>query len=113
MIRLASNFDPGSAAARRNADSNGALAQALRDAAAAAALKPQGVLIFTLEQAEEGTEVAGYRLNPHGRYSHTQTYVADGLEQAGFSVQSIARETLRLEVRQPVSGFVVTARKTS
>lgn len=79
--------------------------------AAAAALKSQGVLIFTLEQAEDRAGEAGYRLNPHGRYSHTQTYVTEALAQAGFTIQCIARETLRLEVRQPVSGFVVTARK--
>jgi predicted TPR repeat methyltransferase len=82
-------------------------------AAAAAALRPQGVLVFTLEEADENIAESGHLLNPHGRYSHTQSFVRDALEQTGFELRSMARETLRLEVRKPVSGFVVTARKLS
>ena len=43
--------------------------------AAVTALRPGGMLVFTLEQAPEDLKDAGFQLNPHGRYSHTRSYV--------------------------------------
>jgi predicted TPR repeat methyltransferase len=76
--------------------------------AAAGALRPDGLLIFTLERAVHGT--AGYRLEMHGRYSHAQTYVEAVLSAAGL-VPEIRHAELRMEAGVPVAGLVVRARK--
>ena len=86
----------------------GALERALD--AASLTLRPQGYLIFTVERWDEPTE-DGYQLNPHGRYSHGEDYVRGSLLRAGFELVSIEREVLRLEVRRPVHGLVVVARR--
>ncbi len=78
--------------------------------AAANALKPCGLLVFTLEKAkDQGTEEE-YRINPHGRYSHSRSYVVAALEGAGFEPLSVEMAVLRMESGSPVDGFVVAAR---
>jgi predicted TPR repeat methyltransferase len=76
--------------------------------AAARALRSGGRLLFTVEQALDPGET-GYRLQPHGRYSHAQAYVASQLERAGMSVDSIVTDKLRKESGRDVAGLVVTA----
>jgi predicted TPR repeat methyltransferase len=44
-------------------------------AAFAAALRPNGRLVFTLEHAAGDVADAGFRLELHGRYSHARPYV--------------------------------------
>jgi predicted TPR repeat methyltransferase len=86
----------------------------LRDffSAAAGALKDTGRLIFTVEQAEGAVETdQGYRLNPHGRYSHAEAYLRQTLENAGLTVRTVRGETLRLEGGWPVAGWLVLAEK--
>jgi predicted TPR repeat methyltransferase len=79
--------------------------------AAAAALRDGGRLVFTLEYAASGSEApAGYRIHPHGRYSHTEPYVRGVLAQAGFEVLDIENERLRWEGRDYVAGLLVCAR---
>ncbi len=86
----------------------GALEEPL--SAARHALHPEGVLIFTLESL--AAEVAtGCKLEPHGRYSHSETYVRHALQAAGFEVETLTRETLREERTQRVSGHLVVARR--
>jgi len=80
-------------------------------AAAARALRAGGVLVFTVEAAAEA--VAGYRINPHGRYSHTPAYVRDAMARAGLAVPAIEPATLRSEGGVPVAGLVVTGRRTN
>jgi predicted TPR repeat methyltransferase len=85
----------------------------LREAFAAArgSLRPGGRLYFTLEHAAEpqpGPE--GYRLHPHGRYSHSEAYVRRTLAEAGFEAIDIAKGKLRREGNAHVEGLVVTAR---
>ena len=78
--------------------------------AAATALKSNGLIAFTLEDA--GDEGAGlHLLTPDGRYAHTRSYVQGVLEAAGFAVLSVASAVLRKEGGQPVAGHVVVARK--
>lgn len=77
--------------------------------AAAGALRAGGWLAFTLEQLEEQDTAGGFKLNPHGRYSHTRSYVWEVLERAGFTHCSLTAEVLRLERGKPVPGWVVLA----
>ena len=79
-------------------------------AAASEALRPAGILIFTLESfASDST--ADYRLEAHGRYSHSEAYVKRVLFGAGFRLESIAHATLREEREQGVEGHLVVARR--
>jgi predicted TPR repeat methyltransferase len=79
-------------------------------AAAAGALRGDGVLIFTLERAEgSGPDV---RLELHGRYTHTQAYVERLLTAAGLTPE-IAHAELRMESGVPVAGLVIRARKAA
>ena len=79
--------------------------------AADRALRKGGRLMFTLEVAETEDAAAGYRLNPHGRYSHTETYVRQVLSSAGLDICSLRYSVLRKEVGQPVSGMLILAQK--
>ena len=54
--------------------------------AAYRALRPDGLLIFTVEEAGDDQPETGYRINPHGRYSHSRAYVESALTAAGFAV---------------------------
>lgn len=80
---------------------------------AAKALRPGGVIIFTLERDGEDQSKHGFRLNPHGRYSHSESMVRQWLQSAGLSVKEMLRETLRMEINEPVDGLVVTATRDS
>jgi predicted TPR repeat methyltransferase len=79
--------------------------------AAAKALKPHGILAFTVEDA--GEEAPRWRLDPTARYSHTRSYVEGALFDAGFVIHSLSSVVLRIEDGQPVTGHVVVARKTN
>ena len=77
--------------------------------AAYSALKPGGLLAFTLEDA--GDDAPPWGLNPTARYSHQRAYVTGALRETGFAVHSLTSEALRNESQQPVKGHVVVARK--
>jgi predicted TPR repeat methyltransferase len=77
--------------------------------AAAKALRPNGVFVFTLERAAEEAG-ADYRLELHGRYSHARQYVERLLVQFGLE-PAIGFAELRMEAGAPVAGLVVRARK--
>jgi predicted TPR repeat methyltransferase len=79
-------------------------------AAFAGALRPNGHLVFTLEHAAENGADAGYRLELHGRYSHTQAYVEQRLASAGLQSKIVPAE-LRTEAGVPVAGLVIGAAK--
>ncbi|MEW6486453.1 MAG: tetratricopeptide repeat protein [Thermodesulfobacteriota bacterium] len=80
-------------------------------AAAQRALRPGGLLVFTVErQAEAGP---GFRLEPHGRYTHGETYVCRALSEAGLVVESAEGAVLRKEAGEPVEGLVFTARRAT
>lgn len=77
-------------------------------AAAFRALKPGGVLVFSLEETEDAEE---FVLQPHGRYAHRQAYATRVLEGAGFAPVTFDRGVLRTEKDKPVNGLIVTARR--
>ena len=76
-------------------------------AAAANALRPGGVLVFTVEELPTGRD-AGYALSPNGRYRHARAYVERVLAEAGLQSEIVPAE-LRLEAGEPVPGLVVRA----
>jgi predicted TPR repeat methyltransferase len=77
--------------------------------AAKSALRPQGLLVFSVEALAE--DAADYRLHFHGRFSHSRGYLERSLRAAGFTPLSIDPAELRLEVMRPVQGWVAVARK--
>ena len=85
---------------------------ALEDVASAAAraLRPGGLLIFTVEESVSTASDAGYSLSNHGRYNHTRQYLERVLPAAGLRTE-IVRAELRLEAGEPVEGLVVRATK--
>jgi predicted TPR repeat methyltransferase len=89
----------------------GALEEAM--AGAAGALRPGGHLLFTVERSEDGDAPAGYRIHPHGRYSHTESYLRRVLPDAGLQVLSVTAVQLRKEAGQWVAGSLVTGRSTT
>ncbi len=78
---------------------------------ACSALKLKGLLVFSLEKIMDKKPGELIRLNPHGRYSHTEEYVADTLNQIGLKVVNISTENLRNEYGKPVIGMIITAIK--
>jgi predicted TPR repeat methyltransferase len=77
--------------------------------AAARALKPGGLMVFTLEDA--GDDTTGHKLNPHGRYSHSGSYVGSTLADADLAIESITSVVLRNEGKEPVAGHLVLTKK--
>ena len=80
--------------------------------AAARALRPDGLLLFTLEHAVSAGEGVPYRLETHGRYSHERASVERLLAAVGLQAEVFPAD-LRMEAGAPVAGLVVRARKPS
>jgi len=80
-------------------------------AAAAGALRPGGLFIFTVEHGA-GDPAPDHRLQTNGRYAHARPYVERVLERCGFTVD-IGQAELRMESGVPVAGLVVRARKAA
>ena len=77
-------------------------------AAAASALRPGGLLVFTLEHAADAAPGEPYRLERHGRYSHRRASVERLLEEARLRPEVFAAD-LRMEAGAPVAGLVICA----
>ena len=76
---------------------------------AARALRPGGLLVFTVEKA--GELVREYELHPSGRYSHAEHYVLEGLARAMLTLLEIEPAVLRREGGREVGGLLVSARR--
>jgi predicted TPR repeat methyltransferase len=79
-------------------------------AAAGGALRPGGQFVFTVEELVSPADGEDFRIETHGRYSHSQRYVEGVLQRAGFTPH-IAHADLRTESALPVAGLVVRATK--
>jgi predicted TPR repeat methyltransferase len=75
-------------------------------AALAAALRPTGIVIFTLEHLTGSGADVEFRLEWHGRYAHARPYVERVLARAGLRPEIVHAE-LRTEAGAPVAGLVV------
>jgi predicted TPR repeat methyltransferase len=78
-------------------------------AAAAAALRGRGILAFTLEHLSAAQDNQEFCLEPHGRYSHSESYIRQVLAASGLAVRSIEPAKLRQEGDRDVMGLVVLA----
>lgn len=78
--------------------------------AAARALRPRGMLVFSLE-ASHPAATADHTLGSHGRYSHDLGYVERTLAKVGLASET-TRAELRMEAGLPVNGFVIRATRT-
>lgn len=76
---------------------------------AAHALRPKGKLAFSVECGDD--EASGFKLGPHGRYSHNQAYLIDVIRQSGLQLNKIQRAVLRKEFENEVTAFLVLASK--
>jgi predicted TPR repeat methyltransferase len=79
--------------------------------AAAVALRPKGLFVFTLEHAAGIGDGLDYRLEVHGRYSHSRAYIEQLLISSGLKPTTVEAE-LRMEAGAPVPGLVIRAEKS-
>ncbi|HEX6245598.1 MAG TPA: tetratricopeptide repeat protein [Polyangiales bacterium] len=78
-------------------------------AAAFAALRPGGRLVFTVEALAPAAQAAAFSLRPSGRYGHARDYVMRALAGQGFTAVELADEVLRTEAAEVVPGYLVVA----
>lgn len=76
-----------------------------------AALRSAGTLVLTTEHCAAGDAPEGFRIHAHGRYSHTEPYVRQGLAEAGLELTELKHVELRREAGNWVAGLLVTASK--
>ncbi len=79
-------------------------------AAAALALRPRGLFVFTLEKADPVAAPQGFRIESHGRFAHTLNYVRSAIEEAGLAAGEIKEVFLRMEGRTRVMGWLAIVR---
>ena len=75
----------------------------------ASTLKNGGRLIFTLEELNSSSQ--NYSLHRGQRYNHTFEYTKRIMTDCGFNIDSMGREVLRKEGKDPVNGLLVVATK--
>lgn len=83
-------------------------------AAAAAALRPGGWFVFSVEKldssdVDDDDDDCGYRLCPTGRYTHAEAHVRKWLSDNGFSVGECTQEKCREEGNHVTTGYLITA----
>jgi predicted TPR repeat methyltransferase len=83
----------------------GALETVLR--AAATAIRPGGLLLFTVERQDQQP----WTLTTTGRYAHAQGYLRAATVAGGWSVEAFDAVTLRVENAVPVQGYAVALRR--
>jgi hypothetical protein len=108
LVKYNSDNKPNSAVKKRLIEAAGEAASIMRSAVwkmdrvvPLARTRPRQVY-------DEGAD--GFRLNPHGRYSHREAYLRTMLGDAGLVDIRLQAAHLRMEGGRPVDGFVVSAR---
>ena len=79
--------------------------------AAARALTPGGLLVFTVEIHAGGRQSPPFVIKPSGRYGHAPRYIEECLAAQGLTLLTSHAVILREEFTQPVAGLVVSARR--
>jgi len=79
-------------------------------AAAHAALRPGGTLVFTLEALDDA-DAADFRLTESGRYAHALPGLRKRLAAAGFAQPAVSSITPRMESARAVAGWLVAVRR--
>jgi predicted TPR repeat methyltransferase len=79
--------------------------------AAANALKPGGLVVFTVEKA--AADVRAFKLEPSGRYRHAGEYVRTCVADARLAVNAVDQVVLRRESGQDVAGWLVSAKQAA
>ncbi len=77
------------------------------------ALRDGGYFLFTAESfvaSDVEEESPGYRIHPHGRYSHCEPYLQKVLQRSGFDVLAVENGILRYEGGEPAYGLVMSCR---
>ncbi|MGH6763005.1 MAG: methyltransferase domain-containing protein [Phyllobacterium sp.] len=73
-------------------------------------LRENGIFAFSVEVHDEDQDLI---LRESLRYAHSETYVCRLLADHGFLVETLQRETLRMDHGAPVRGLIVVARLRS
>lgn len=79
-------------------------------AAIAAAMKPGGRFVFTLEAIDNEND---HELRDSGRFAHSSRYLRRTLQGAGLLLLGIRQATLRMEALKPVTGWLIAAERAS
>ena len=77
---------------------------------AQASMRAGATLVFTVEALAEESALS-FKLEPHGRYSHSRAHLEHVLAQAGLQLLEITPATLRQEGGKSVRGWVAAARR--
>ena len=88
----------------------GDLSDVLR--AAHDSLRKGGLLAFSVELDNSSDPSPGYRLHPSRRYSHSEAYIRQSAQAAGFHIHSLAPQTLRREADKDVTGLIAVLAKS-
>jgi predicted TPR repeat methyltransferase len=73
-------------------------------------MRPGGPLVFTVEALFD--EAVDHRLDPSGRYLHSEKYLRRVTGECGFMIESIAQQIVRQEMGRDVAGYLVVARRS-
>lgn len=74
-------------------------------------LRAGGCLVFTVERHADDDCPEAYRLQHHGRYSHSDEYVSQTITASGLKLERLEHIVPRKELGEPVSGTLVVAYK--
>jgi predicted TPR repeat methyltransferase len=74
-------------------------------------LEPGGWFLFTVEELPSKPEATeqherNWLLGATGRYSHSMSYLVQAAKEVGFTIRTLRREVLRMEVDAPVAGIL-------
>ncbi|MDQ0453887.1 methyltransferase [Rhizobium paknamense] len=74
---------------------------------AAENMEPGGIFAFSSETMGEGE---AYKVGPHQRYVHAESYIRQRLDETGFDVLEITDINVRMQDGEPSPGHLVIAR---